>query len=77
MYLNTAFNEKKSITDVGRTTKVPTIREGLDRVNRGWKQVKTGDVVSMDNEKKHTNSRKLGYQSGKHDKREAEHGTNI
>ena len=48
------MNEKKSITDVGRTTQVPTIREGLDRVNRGWKQVKTGDVVSIDNEKKHT-----------------------
>ena len=39
---------------MGRTTKVPTIREGLDRVNSVWKQVKTGDVVSMDNEKKHT-----------------------
>ena len=47
---------KKSITDVGRTTKIPTIREGLQRVFYGWKEVKTGDVVSIQDEfeKKHT-----------------------
>lgn len=41
---------------MGRTTKIPTIREGLQRVFYGWKEVKTGDVVSIQDEfeKKHT-----------------------
>lgn len=46
--------KQKSITDVGRTTKVPAIREGLHYTcGLGWKQVKTGDVVTMENEKEH------------------------
>ena len=46
--------KQKSITDVGRTTKVPSIREGLHYTcGLGWKQVKTGDVVTMENEKEH------------------------
>ena len=47
--------KQKSITDVGRTTKVPPVREGLHYTcGLGWKQVKTGDVVTMTNGKEHT-----------------------
>mmetsp|Transcript_13919 Transcript_13919/g.30218 ORF Transcript_13919/g.30218 Transcript_13919/m.30218 type:complete len:535 (-) Transcript_13919:861-2465(-) len=48
------WDSEKSITDTGRTTKVPPMREGLAQLNRGWKNTKTGEVMEMKNENKNS-----------------------
>lgn len=46
------WDSEKSITDTGRTTKVPPIKEGLKQVNRSWRNTKTGEVMEIKNENK-------------------------
>jgi len=48
------WDAEKSITDTGRTTKVPPIKAGLQHISRGWGNIKTGDVMNIENENKNS-----------------------
>eukprot|EP00571_Detonula_confervacea_P001347 CAMPEP_0172322562 /NCGR_PEP_ID=MMETSP1058-20130122/46224_1 /TAXON_ID=83371 /ORGANISM="Detonula confervacea, Strain CCMP 353" /LENGTH=550 /DNA_ID=CAMNT_0013038333 /DNA_START=107 /DNA_END=1759 /DNA_ORIENTATION=+ len=49
---NAILDTEKSITDTGRTTKIPPIKDGLHyTTGTVWKQIKTGEVIEIKNEK--------------------------
>lgn len=46
---NAIWDSEKSITDTGRTTKIPPIKEGLNNVNRSWWGTKAGEDLRIQN----------------------------
>ncbi|KAL7546839.1 hypothetical protein ACHAWF_010170 [Thalassiosira exigua] len=41
------WDAEKSITDTGRTTKIPPVRQGLSQIDRNWNRIKTGSVLEV------------------------------